>query len=257
MVTDDQMLNLEVALIARDAALKMNTHIDLVIRAYDQRFSDHLAGLLPDVRSFCAYALSAEAFVGAAFGENILSLFRLQDQTVLVTEYEIEANDTLNGKILAQVAYGYGVVPISYYSQHEGDTKLMPSDDTRLHVGDRLVVLATINGLRRIERGVLAPCRRWQLQALKPLNPRAIHYAGNTLTNISGCSLNEARKFMKNLPGVLGVPGVMELLLYDHQAYRLVEELRKLLPVRLVSISHFKQNSCEIRIDWQKGWVIF
>jgi len=257
MVTDDQMLNLEVALIARDVAFKMDTHIDLVIRTFDQRFSDHLAGLLPDVRSFCAYALSAEAFVGAAFGENILSLFRLQDQTVLVTEYEIEANDTLNGKILAQVAYGYGVVPISYYSQHEGDSKLMPSDDTRLYVGDRLVVLATINGLRRIERGVLAPCRRWQLQALKPLDPKAIHYAGDTLTNISGCSLNEAREFMKNLPGVLGVPGVMELLLYDHQAYRLLQKLRKLLPVRLVSISHFEQNSCEICIDWQKDWVIF
>ncbi len=255
MVTDDQMLNLEIALIARDAALKMNSQIGLVMRTYDQRFSEHIAGLLPDIRSFCAYALSAEAFVGAAFGENILSLFRLQDQTVLVTEYEIEANDTLNGKILAQVAYGYGVVPIFYESRQQGDTKLMPSDDTRLSVGDRLVILATINGLRRIERGVLAPCRRWQLQVLKPLDLKALHYAGDTLTNISGCSLNEAREFMKNLPGVLGVPGVLELSLYDHQAYRLVQKLRKLLPVRLVSISHSEQNSCQICIDWQKDWV--
>ncbi|MBR8837953.1 MAG: NAD-binding protein [Stigonema ocellatum SAG 48.90 = DSM 106950] len=256
MVTDDQMLNLEVALMARDAALKINRKIDLVIRTQDQRFSDHLAGLIPDVRSFCAYALSAEAFVGAAFGENILSLFPLQNQTVLVTEYEIEANDTLDGKILAQVAYGYGVVPIFYHCQQEGDSKLMPSDDTRLHVGDRLVILATINGLRRIERGVLAPCRRWQLQALKPLDPKAIYYAGNELTNISGCHLSEAREFMKNLPGVLGVPGVMELPLYDHQAYRLVQKLRKLLPVRLVSMSDSEQNSYRICIDWEKDWVL-
>ncbi len=256
MVTDDQMLNLEIALIARDAAMKMNTQISLVMRTYDQRFSEHIAGLLPDIRSFCAYSLSAEAFVGAAFGENILSLFRLQDQTVLVTEYEIEANDTLNGKILAQVAYGYGVVPIFHDSHEHRDTKLMPSDDTLLSVGDRLVVLATINGLRRIERGVLAPCRRWQLQVLKPLDSKVLHYVGDTLTNISGCSLNEAREFMKNLPGVLGVPGVLELLLYDHQAYRLVQKLRKLLPVRLVAISHVEQNSCQICIDWQKDWVL-
>ena len=30
--------------------------------------------------------LSAEAFVGAMFGENILSLFRMEKQTILVTE---------------------------------------------------------------------------------------------------------------------------------------------------------------------------
>lgn len=256
MVTEDQMLNLEVALTARDAASTMNRNIDLVIRTYDQRFSDHLAGLLPDIKSFCAYALSAEAFVGAAFGENILSLFRLQNQTVLVTEYEIEANDTLNDKILAEIAYGYGVVPVFYHSKHDEQTKLMPSDDTRLYVGDRLVVLATINGLRRIERGVLAPCRRWELQALKPLDPKAIHYAGDTLTNISGCSLNDAREFMKNLPSVLGVPGVMELSLYDHQAYRLVQKLRKILPVRLVSISRSETNSCKVCIDWQQDWFL-
>jgi Trk K+ transport system NAD-binding subunit len=256
MVTEDQMLNLEVALTARDVASTINRDIGLVVRTYDQRFSDHLAGLLPDVKSFCAYALSAEAFVGGAFGENILSLFRLGDQTVLVTEYEIEANDTLNGKILAQVAYGYGVVPVFYQSAQDGDTKLMPSDETRLCVGDRLVVLATINGLRRIERGVLAPCRRWQLQVLKPLDPKSIHYAGDTLTNVSGCGLNEAREFMKNLPSVLGVPGVMELSLYDHQAYRLVHKLRKLVPVRLVSISSCELDACTICIDWQKDWVI-
>lgn len=112
VVTEDQMLNLEVALMAREAAQQINRDIGLVVRTYDQRFSDNLRNLLPDAKALSAYGLSAEAFAGAAFGENILGLFRLNNQTILVTEYTIEADDTLVGELLSRVAYGYGVVPI-------------------------------------------------------------------------------------------------------------------------------------------------
>jgi Trk K+ transport system NAD-binding subunit len=234
VVTEDQMLNLEVALMARDAALRVNRTINLVVRNFDQRFSDNVASLLPDARALCAYALSAEAFVGSMFGENILSLFRMEKETVLVTEYTIEANDTLNGKILAEVAYGYGVVPIYYQSPQDESGKIVPADETRLRVGDRLVILSTINGLKRIQWGYLTPPRKWQLQVLKPLNPNVTYYAGDILENISGCNLATAREFMGNLPGVLKVPGVMELMLYDNQAYRLVQKVCKVLPARLV-----------------------
>lgn len=91
VATEDQMLNLEVALIARAA----NPGIGLVIRTFDQYFDEMLAELLPQARSLCAYALSAEAFAGAAFGENILSLFCLNNRTILVAEYYIESSDTL------------------------------------------------------------------------------------------------------------------------------------------------------------------
>jgi Trk K+ transport system NAD-binding subunit len=236
VATDDQMLNLEVALTARNAAFQVNRTLKLVVRAQDQRFCDHLNGLLPDAKALCVYTLSAEAFAGAAFGENILSLFRLSNQTILVTEYHIESTDTLNGKLLAQVAYGYGVVPIAYQPDADGQLKIMPSDNIRLKEGDRLIVLATINGLQRIEWGTLIPPHRWQLQALKPLNSGATFYAGNTLENISGCRLSEARAFMDNLPKALDVPGVIELLLYEHQANHLLRKLRKLLPVRLIHV---------------------
>jgi len=236
VATDDQMLNLEVALTARNAAYQSTRSLNLVICAQDQRFCDHLNGLMPEMKALCVNALAAEAFAGAAFGENILSLFRLANQTILVTEYQIDAADTLNGKLLAQIAYGYGVVPIAYLSESGETFKVMPSDDVRLQVGDRLITLATINGLQRIEWGTLAFPRRWQLQVLRPLNPGVTFYAGNVLENISGCSLSAARAFMDHLPQVLNVPGVMELSLYDHQADHLVRKLKKLVPVRLVPI---------------------
>jgi hypothetical protein len=143
----------------------------------------------------------------------------------------------LVNKLLAQVAYGYGVVPIFYQrgglSMLMGDATevFMPADDIQLHAGDRLIVLSSINGLRRIERGELTPPRRWRLNAGKPLNESFIHYSGNDLARISGCGLDQARTFMDNLPGSI------ELSLYDYQAHRLLQELNKQLPVTLKLIN--------------------
>ncbi|MDX2214806.1 MAG: NAD-binding protein [Oculatellaceae cyanobacterium bins.114] len=231
LVTDDQMLNLELALMARDVAHQLNRKIGLVIRTYGQRFSDNLVDLLPDAKVLAAYALAAEAFVGAAFGENILGLFRLNEQTILVTEYQIAADDTLVGKLISQVSYGYGVVPIFHQRETriEGDVleALMPSDTRRLQVGDRFIVLASINGLRRIERGDITPPRRWLLQAEKPLNQSFLLSLGNDLAKISGCHLDQARSFMSNLPSSLELP------LYDYQAYQLEQELSRQIPLKL------------------------
>jgi Trk K+ transport system NAD-binding subunit len=232
VVTDDQMLNLEVALMAREAARKVDREIGLVVRTYDSRFSESLSDLLPKAKALCAYALSAEAFAGAAFGENMLSLFRLNDRTILVAEYQITEGDTLNGKILAQIAYGFGVVPIFHQrfspsNNAEPVESLMPSDDIRLSAGDRLIVLASISGLQQIERGELAPPRLWRIHAKKTLSPNLTLDVGNNLKNISGCSLNQAREFISCLPGIIELP------LYDIQAYRLGQELSKQLPIKL------------------------
>lgn len=75
----------------------------------------------------------------------------------------------------------------------------MPSDDTRLYVGDRLIVLATTNSLQRIERGEMAP-RRWQVQIEKALNRNAIDDGADQIALISGCSIGTARELMNHLP---------------------------------------------------------
>lgn len=233
VVTEDQMLNLEVALMARDAARQQDRDIRLVVRSYGQRFGDNLANLLPEARILAAYALSAEAYAAAAFGENILSLFRLNGQTVLVPEFVVLSGDTLDGKLLSQVAYGYSVVPIFHQRAAQkgvtGDRLegFMPPDDRILQAGDRLILLSSINGLRRIERGEITPSRQWQLTAQKPLNTSFLHDLGSDLARISGCSLDNARAFMNTLPGMI------ELSLYDYQAHRLQQELGKQLPITL------------------------
>ncbi|NET06102.1 MAG: potassium transporter TrkA [Symploca sp. SIO2B6] len=229
IATDDEILNLEIGLMANNA----NPKVGLVIRTFEQRLSENLKQMLPEAQVLCAYGLAAEAFAGAAFGEHIRSLFRLNNQTILVTEYKIEAGDTLNGLLLAEVACGYGVVPILHQQPHQ-DAKLMPSDDIKLVVGDRMVVLATINGLQRIEGGkIYIQPKQWRVQVEKALTQDAVFEGANAIARISGCTLQQARKLMKNLPGTLPTP------LYRQQAQRLVRQLSKRQVLAfLVEISH-------------------
>jgi Trk K+ transport system NAD-binding subunit len=217
VVTDDEMLNLEVSLMTYD----VNPESNLVIRTTRLGLSDHLAELLPNAQILCVNSVAAEVFAGAAFGESITHLFRVDRTTILVTEYHIELGDTLNGLLLSEVACGYGVVPILYQKDTE-TPKLMPSEDICLAVGDRMVVIATSHGLQRVEQGdTRLALKKWQVHVARALTEDAKFEGANVIARISGCSLSVARNLMKNLPETLPVQ------LYKHQAQRLVLELGK------------------------------
>ena len=222
VVTDDDMLNLEVALTAH----KINPRANLVIRTSRQGLSHSLMGLLPEAQVLETYRLAAEVFVGAAFGENILNLFRLHHQTILVTEYHIENQDTLVGLLLAEVAYGYSIIPLLHQSSNH-PSLLFPSDDVLLREGDRLVVLATIEGLRKIEVRDLKP-KTWRIRIEKIINQDFIFDGANTISRISGCSLQQARELLNDLPNTLITP------LYRPQAQRLLRALKKMQIVALL-----------------------
>jgi Trk K+ transport system NAD-binding subunit len=217
VVTDDEMLNLEVALMVRAA----NPQIDLTIRTSGQRLSQNLMAALPTAQVFGMNTVAAEVFAGAAFGENIIDIFHFNSQTILVTEYQIAAGDNLNRLLLADLAYGYGVVPI-LHERSPNPSILMPTDDIQLAIDDRLVVLATIEGLRRIEAGNRHP-QDWLVEIVSALTAESGFEGANTIGRISGCSLSVARELMASLPGILKIP------LYKPQAQRLVRALEKVL----------------------------
>lgn len=232
-VTNDQMLNLEVALLASEQNLGGRQVFSPVVRTRSQAFSDNLAALMPQARSFCPYALSAEAFAGAAFGESILGLFRLSGQTILITEYTIEAGDTLSGKQIAQIAYGYGVVPVLRETRdQEGNrcTVLLPTDEQRLVPGDQLFVLSSINGLRRIEREEMTQPRRWRLSADAVPDSKGAADVAQILSRVGSCSDTQAQTFVRQLPGS------MDVELYDYQAARLVQMMKERLPITISPI---------------------
>ena len=216
LVGDDNMENLEIGLMAHG----INPASRLIIRSRDRYFSDNIAPLFPYAQVLCGAALSAEVFACAAFGENVLSLFRLSNQIVMVTEYNIEEGDTLNGLLLSEIAHGYSVVPILYQKAQQENYSLMPWDDVKLYPGDRLIVLATSSSLQRIELGEMLP-RLWQLKLEKALTRTAIADGAEEIALITGCSFTTAKQWMNNMPGVLPIQ------LYKYQAQCLVRELRK------------------------------
>ena len=73
VVTDDEVTNFEISLMARS----INPHCTLVFRTADQQFAKNVASLIPASIGIGDYAVVAEAIAVAAFGENILSAFHL------------------------------------------------------------------------------------------------------------------------------------------------------------------------------------
>ncbi len=217
VLTDKDLLNLEVALLTQ----KLNEDAELIIRTNKSELSRALIGLLPQAQVLDAYSLAAEVFVGAAFGENILNLFQLNQNTILVAEYQIEAHDTLIGLLMGEVSCGYKVIPIWYQSANASSAHFFPSDDIILRNGDRLIILATINGLKKIEVRDLAQ-KTWRVRVEKVRHQDDEFEGANTLSRITGCSLQTARTLMENLPQTLSKP------LYESQALRLIRALKKL-----------------------------
>ncbi|MHC5918046.1 MAG: TrkA C-terminal domain-containing protein, partial [Nostoc sp.] len=129
----------------------------------------------------------------------------LNKQTILVTEYQIEANDTLNGRLLTDIAYGYGLVPILHAKADHQGAKFMPSDDIRLGVGDRLVVLGTIEGLQRVERGSI-PVGQWLVRVEQAVSAQAAFEGASVISRVCGCDMQLARTLMKQLAETLQYP---------------------------------------------------
>ncbi len=215
IVTDDEMTNLEVGLMVHAA----NPACAIAIRVFNSKFGESISQLVPYAKVLSAYELSAEAFVAAAFGENVLSVIRLNEQTLLATEYEIMAGDSLCDLLLSEIVYGYGVVSILHQTGLE-PARLMPSDDIRLSAGDRLVLLATIESLQAIDRGDRITPNCW-VKIDKVLSRDAIFDGERAIARVTGCNIWEASQMMRSLPQRLSIP------LYHHQAQRLVRELEK------------------------------
>ncbi|WP_229642039.1 NAD-binding protein [Waterburya agarophytonicola] len=216
LLEEDNLENLEIGLKAH----ALNPVIRLIVRTQNPQFGDNIAPLFPYAQVLCDAVLSAEVFACAAFGENVLSFFHLNDRIVMVTEYYVEAGDTLNGLLLSEFTHGYGVVPILYQKYRQHHYSLMPWEDVQLQIGDRLVVLATSNGLQRIEWGQMLP-RLWRVKIEEAISSDAIERSIEKIAAISQCSRSEVKQWLNNLPTVLPIR------FYRYQAQHLVRELKK------------------------------
>jgi hypothetical protein len=165
------------------------------------------------------YTLSAEAYAAAALGEKVLSLLRIGHETVLAVEYTVEEGDTLNGRLIADATYGYGLVAILYQRDRSEEARFFPSDDIRLEIGSRLIALATIGGLHKVEHGISA-ARTFEVRLPQAISRDAEFEAARIIARVTGCELATARMQMNQGPTAIPIR------LFRPQALRLVHELR-------------------------------
>jgi Trk K+ transport system NAD-binding subunit len=213
--TPDEWVNLEIALQVR----RLNADCRLVIRTQDPRFSENVADVVPGMQALCVPAIAARAFAAAALGGTVLDLFQLGRRTVYVVEREVSAGDGLDGRLVAEVAEGYGVVPVRYGGGAHAPRFWSPVDQAaRLAAGDRVVVLATSDSLQMIARGEMLP--RAVTARLVALRPYADAIAvASVLVQHTAATLEDARHLVGALPRALPAP------LYLHQADRLKHAL--------------------------------
>lgn len=215
-LTDDDVANLELAL----TSAQLNNECRLVVRADDAEFGSNVKSLAPHTHALSIYALSAEAFAATALGENVLNLFRIGHETVLTTEFIVETGDNLEGRLLTEATCGYGLAAILYQRVPSEKAEFFPSEDVRLEVGNRLVVLATMGGLQNAEHGIAAE-RTHRLRVLKVQSEHAAFEGARIISRITRCNLGMVSALLKELPAT--VPQV----LFEHQARRLATELRE------------------------------
>ncbi len=214
VLTTDDIANLEIALMAA----RMNESCNLVIRTDDAEFGRNVRALAPHTQAISVYALSAEAYVAATLGDKVLSLLRIGTQTALGIEYAVEAGDRMEGQLIADVTYGYGLVAIMYQRNPSLQAQFFPSEDIRLEVGSRLVVLATIAGLQDLEHGTPAE-RTFRIRVLRAASHDAEFEGARVIARVTGCELGTARTQLNHLPTTLN------LGLFRQQASRLIREL--------------------------------
>jgi Trk K+ transport system NAD-binding subunit len=215
-LTDDDVANLELAL----TSAQLNDECRLVVRADDAEFGSNVKSLAPHTNALSIYALSAEVFAATALGENVLNLFRIGHETVLTTEFIVESGDNLEGRLLTEATCGFGLAAILYQRTPSEKAEFFPSEDVRLEVGNRLVVLATMGGLQNAEHGIAAE-RTHRLRVLKMQSEHASFEAARIISRITHCNLGLVSALLKELPAT--VPQT----LFEHQARRLATELRE------------------------------
>ncbi len=145
MATDDDLVNLEVAIDARVLKPKLR----IVMRLFDQELAAKIRDAFDLKLTFSTSELAAPLFATASSDRSILNSFYIGDQLMLVAKMRIEEGSALAGKSVAQVRTEYETIVLDL--QREGDARFFPDGPDVLAVGDRVSIQTGPARLRRIQ----------------------------------------------------------------------------------------------------------
>lgn len=145
--TSDELVNLEIALLARE----LNPQARVVLRLNDATLAQTLRDAARIRFAMCVPALAAPAFVAALYGDRVQGVFQAGGRLFAVVELVAQAGDAfLVGQGVRALAADYGLVPACLVAA-DGTRRPNAAEQT-LAEGDRLTVIASLPDLERLVR---------------------------------------------------------------------------------------------------------
>jgi len=146
LATDDDLANLEIALDAR----RLKPNIRVVLRMFDP----NMAGKVRDgfeIRAvLSSSALSAPAFAVAALEKNIVASTLIDGVLVVTQRCVVAPGSPAAGRTVGDLARAHGVGVVERRPK-SGEPRLFPDPDTRIDVGDEILVQGSFDVLERVD----------------------------------------------------------------------------------------------------------
>lgn len=147
--TSNELANLEIALLAREANPKQR----VVVRLSDPLFAGAVREAADIRHAVSIPALAAPAFAAALFGDRVQTLITAAGRTLVVIEIVVDAGESyLEGKSLRGILLDYRLLPVAIGGLDPGEVR-----GRRLAAGDRLTVVAELPDIERVLRRAAIP----------------------------------------------------------------------------------------------------
>lgn len=142
--TDDELTNLDIALDARE----LNLDIKVVMRMFEADLAKRVEKGFGIHTAFSTSALAAPIFAAAAMRVNIKHSFYVGKQLLNLSEVLVEPGSRLTGWSLKKLEADLDLSVVCYQSQDAAD--LHPDPDLVMGAGDKILVLASLETLERL-----------------------------------------------------------------------------------------------------------
>jgi Trk K+ transport system NAD-binding subunit len=144
--TEDDLTNLEIALIARE----LKGDIRVVLRMFDYDMAQKIARGFDIQTAFSTSALAAPAFARAATHADVTHAFYVGEQLLNVSEMMIGPGSTLIGRQICDLEHELDFSIILHC--RGGQVDLHPNPEILLEAGDQIYLLASMETLNRLGR---------------------------------------------------------------------------------------------------------
>jgi Trk K+ transport system NAD-binding subunit len=142
--TDNELANLDIALDARE----LKADIKIVMRMFDADLARRIEKGFGIQTAFSTSAIAAPIFAAAAMSVDVKYAFYVGETLLNMSEVVIGPGSRVLGSTVGQLETEFDVTVLRY--QHGSDADLHPRDEYVLGAGDKLLVLAALDVLQRV-----------------------------------------------------------------------------------------------------------